>query len=182
MDGTLCDFDGALTRDLNKINSPYDPAYLPGPDDSSDPPYILARKAMIKRQPDWWLKLAKFRLGWDVLTIAIKAGYQPHILSKGPFSNADAWRQKHEWCRRELGPTPITLTEDKGLVYGRILVDDWPPYIEAWLAWRKNGTVIMPAHRWNVGYTHPQMIRYDGTNIASVESAILAQYDRNLGE
>jgi len=55
----------------------------------------------------------------------------------------------------------VTLTEDKGLVYGKVLVDDWPPYIERWLTWRPRGLVIMPARRWNATFTHPQVLRYE---------------------
>ena len=56
----------------------------------------------------------------------------------------------------------ITMTEDKGLVYGKILVDDFPEYIERWLQWRPRGLVIMPAHEHNEQFKHPNIIRYRG--------------------
>jgi hypothetical protein len=63
-----------------------------------------------------------------------------------------------------LGPdVDITITRDKGLVYGLVLVDDWPKYILRWLKWRPRGLVIMPASTSNEKFKHPQVIRYDGS-------------------
>jgi len=59
-------------------------------------------------------------------------------------------------------PHQVTITMDKGLVYGRLLVDDYPDYVSAWLRWRKRAFVIMPAHPWNEGFAHPQVYRYQG--------------------
>jgi hypothetical protein len=83
------------------------------------------------------------------------------VLSRGPRTNSVAWGEKLEWCRINLPEdVQVTLTEDKGLVYGRVLVDDWPAYILRWLEWRKHGLVIMPARDWNIGFEHRQVIRY----------------------
>ena len=85
-----------------------------------------------------------------------------------------AWGEKLEWCRLHLPEdVQVTLTEDKGLVYGRVLVDDWPPYVLRWLEWRKRGLVIMPAREWNEGFEHRQVIRYvAGQNDAEVLQAL----------
>ena len=53
-------------------------------------------------------------------------------------------------------------------MYGKVLVDDWPEYISRWLKWRPRGLVIMPASQSNAGFTHPQVIRYDGSNAEQV--------------
>jgi len=45
------------------------------------------------------------------------------------------------------------------MVYGRALVDDWPPYVEAWLEYRPRGLVIMPDRPWNQGFSHPNVVR-----------------------
>lgn len=66
----------------------------------------------------------------------------------------------------------ITITRDKGLVYGKVLVDDYPGYIERWLKWRKNGLVIMPASKSNKDFKHEQVIRYDGSNLEEVSLAM----------
>jgi hypothetical protein len=47
------------------------------------------------------------------------------ILTQGPRRNANAWTGKKLWIDRNLGPdTDVTITRDKGLVYGKVLVDD----------------------------------------------------------
>jgi 5'-nucleotidase len=56
----------------------------------------------------------------------------------------------------------VTITMDKGLVYGKVLVDDYPEYALRWLKWRKRGLVIMPNQPWNQGFEHPQVHRYTG--------------------
>jgi 5'-nucleotidase len=53
-----------------------------------------------------------------------------------------------------------------------VLVDDWPPYVERWLQWRPRGLVILPAQRWNEGFSHPNALRYDGSNLAQVREAL----------
>jgi hypothetical protein len=77
------------------------------------------------------------------------------------------------WIDKHLGQgVDITITRDKGLVYGKVLVDDWPEYINRWLEWRPRGLVIMPANEANKGYFHPQVIRYDGKNLGVVKEAM----------
>ena len=76
----------------------------------------------------------------------------------------------------------ITITQDKGLVYGKVLVDDYPVYVVRWLEWRPRGLVIMPANPSNVRFTHPNVIRYDSTNIDEVKAAIKAAKRREKGE
>jgi hypothetical protein len=83
------------------------------------------------------------------------------------------WSGKKRWIDKNLGQdVDITVTRDKGLVYGKILVDDYPKYIEKWLAHRHRGLVIMHAGVLNKGYSHPQVIRYDGTNLQQVRVAL----------
>lgn len=103
-------------------------------------------------------------------------GYRVMILTQGPRRNTSAWSGKKRWIDENLGEdTDITITRDKGLVYGKVLVDDYPPYIERWLAWRKNGLVIMPANASNGSYNHRQVIRYDGKNLREVRIAMQAR-------
>jgi len=111
-------------------------------------------------QPGFWRDLPKLEDGFKILKMAKELGYRPMILSRGPRRQCSAWSEKLEWCRRHLPDIAVTLTEDKGLVYGAVLVDDWPPYIERWLTWRQRGLVIMPSREWNLGFSHPQVKRY----------------------
>ncbi|MHB8407747.1 MAG: 5' nucleotidase, NT5C type [Acidiferrobacterales bacterium] len=161
MDGTLADFDGAMQRDMAKLAAPGEPTDC-WRDESI--PYIKARQDMIKRQPGWWLKLDRHPAGFEIMYMLRDLGFQLMILTRDPHKNAEAWREKFEWIRLHLQETLITMTEDKGLVYGKILVDDWPPYIEAWLRHRPRGMVVMPAHPWNEQFHHPQVLRYTASH------------------
>lgn len=79
---------------------------------------------------------------------------------------------------RNLPDIPLTITRDKGLVYGRMLVDDWPEYVERWLKWRPRGMVVMPAQPWNADYKHPNVLRYDGTDDEGLYAMMERAYNR----
>lgn len=166
MDGTLCDYDGTMTRDLAALRGPGEPPA------TGDEGWLRAREAMIRRQPGWWRGLPRFQLGFDVLAELQARQFEVHVLTKAPASTPSAWSEKLEWCQQHLPGVPVTMTMDKGLVYGKVLVDDWPPYVERWLAWRPRGLVIVPAHAYNAGFSHPNAIRYDGRNLAEVRAAL----------
>jgi len=94
-------------------------------------------------------------------------------LTQGPRKNPYAWSGKKKWIDRNLGEDQdVTMTRDKGLIYGKILVDDFTGYVERWLGWRKRGLVIMPASKENEGYSHEQVIRYNGENLEEVREAM----------
>jgi len=48
-------------------------------------------------------------------------------------------------------------------------------YVERWLSWRDRGLVIMPANEGNKNFSHPQVIRYDGSNLEVVKKAMERQ-------
>jgi 5'-nucleotidase len=175
MDGTLADYDGQLLKDLQRLASEYEPP----PVLYSDAPYLEARRQVITSQVGWWIKLSKFQLGWDVLEVAKEIGYSISVLTKGPARKHTAWAEKVEWCNHHLAGyiDGVTIAYDKGLVYGAVLVDDWPDYIKSWLEHRPRGLVIMPAHDHNAGFTHPNVVRYDGTNIDEVRIRMLARFE-----
>lgn len=137
--------------------------------------YIEARRHMITCQVGWWKNLPKLKLGFDILEQIHSMGYECVVLTKGPSRKFNAWSEKVEWCRNNLTEyiSGVTITEDKGLVYGKILVDDYPDYCDAWLKHRPRGLVIMPAQPYNEDYKHPNAIRYDGTNMSEVVKRIL---------
>ena len=176
LDGTLADYDAAMLRDLNAIRSPGEPVEtIPH---RSDEPYMKARAKMIRSQPGWWFNLEPIKTGFDVVELLKKYKFDLHVLTKAPHSVDAAWTEKVLWCRKHLPETDITITQKKGLVYGKVLVDDWVPYITEWLEHRPRGLVIMPVQRWNVGFTHPQVVRYDGTNITEVEARLAALIEK----
>jgi FMN phosphatase YigB (HAD superfamily) len=172
MDGTLCDYDKGLFDELEILRSSHEPIFEPPIRDDA-PVYIRARADLIRSNEDWWANLPKFKLGFDVWKIAEELDFRRMILTQGPRRNPSAWSGKKKWIDRNLGEdVDITITRDKGLVYGKVLVDDFPGYIEGWLKYRPRGLVIMPASKTNSGYTHPQVIRYNGNNLEQVREAM----------
>lgn len=160
LDGTLADFDGAMTAGLATLMSPNEK--LPTEDAawSEAEPWVKARRDLIKRQPGFWRNLAPIPEGFAVLEMAKRLKLQPMVLTKGPFHTTGAWTEKVDWCRAHIPDVPVTISEDKGLVYGRVLFDDWPSYALRWLEWRPRGLVVMLEHPWNREFHHPNVFRY----------------------
>jgi 5'-nucleotidase len=172
LDGTLCDYDKTIEEAYNRLmKSPDDLPYRHFKQ-NEEPPCFKERIRKIRNEDGWWEKLPKLKLGFDILKVAKEYDFKIHILTKGPYSSDNAWTEKVRWVKKNIKTdypdAKLTITEDKGLVYGTVLVDDWIEYIERWFTWRPRGLVIMPAHPWNEGYSHPNVIRYDGTNIDRV--------------
>ena len=168
MDGTLCDYEGSIRRCLMSLAAPGEDEPQPFGD---NPDYIENRIRLIRQRPGWWRELDMLANGYMILRKAVEIGFQIHILTKGPSGNSAAWAEKVEWCREHLKDIDynITITEDKGLVYGTVLVDDYPPYAERWLKWRPRGLVIMPVYSYNWDLDHPNVVHYDGSHEASKE-------------
>ena len=163
-------------------NTPNEPIFRP-PIRSDAPEYIQNRADLIRSSEGWWENLPELQLGWDILEIAREQGYRIMILTQGPKRNPASWSGKKKWIDKHLGPdVDITITRDKGLVYGKILVDDYPPYIEKWIKWRPRGLVIMPANESNKSFKHNQVIRYDGKNFQYVYNAMAAAKERKSME
>lgn len=159
MDGTVADFDGAMRRDLAKLQSPEEGEVLHHGPDEDEPDWLKARKRLIKTQPGWWRNLKPLPLGINLYRIMVNLGFRTVVLTKGPSTSTNAWTEKVEWCQKHLPKSPVCIVGDKGLVYGRILMDDYPAYIEQWLEWRPRGQVLMPDQPWNEDFEHPQVTR-----------------------
>lgn len=165
LDGSVTNFDKAMQAGLQALRSPGEDATL---DEKSyeDVPHMRARRQLLKSQPGFWRNLEPMPLGLQVVEEMRRQNFRLHVLSKGPISVPAAWMEKVEWCHRHLPDVKITLTEDKSLQYGRVLLDDWPPYIEAWLSRRPRGFVIAVAQPWNVDIEQRfpgRVQRYDGS-------------------
>ncbi|MBP7708401.1 hypothetical protein KA107_01850 [Candidatus Pacearchaeota archaeon] len=177
MDGTLCDHDLALFEELEKMRNPSEEKVI-SLHAGRLPDYIKRRADVIRQQEGWWESMPKFQLGWDVLEIAKKEGFRIMILTQGPKDKPSGWSGKMKWLTKNLPGTDVTMTRDKGLVYGKMLVDDYPEYIRAWLKNRPRGLVIMPANDGNKEFKHPNVIRYTGKNLEEVKKAIKSIKER----
>lgn len=168
MDGTVANFDGQMKADLAAMQSPEEgTTQILNPDDSQEPAWLSARKRCIRSVPGWWENLPVYEPGMEVVDLLRKAGFTLMVLTKGPYKATQAWTEKVRWCRRHLPDADITITEDKGLVYGKVLVDDWPTYGIRWLEWRPRGLLIVPAWPWNTldkypEHLHSNIFRYTG--------------------
>lgn len=182
MDGSLADYIGALQKDLLRLQAPSE-----GPISdiwlAEKQAHISARMNLIKAQIGWWRNLPPIEAGMKVFLAAREMGFINNVLTKGPRNHPNAWQEKVEWCRMHLGrETPVHITEDKGLVYGKFLYDDYPDYCLAWLRHRPRGLVILPVNQFNADFRHPQTVRYDGTNLEQVKQAMAICLKRQVGE
>lgn len=162
-DGTLFDYNKAMLQRLQNLQSPEEGPLTTVPRGDDVPSYLRARMNLISASKEWWAKIPKLDLGFNVLYTCQGMEFRCIILTQGPKWNPEAWAGKKMLIDANLGKNfDITITRDKSLVYGKVLVDDYPPYIEAWLKWRPRGLVIMPGNENNKDFTHPQVIRYGG--------------------
>lgn len=186
MDGTLCDYSGKLQRKLNYLLS-----QGIGYSVDANAPEWERLVDFVKSQPGFWRSLPRIELGFQIVELLKSAEFDIHILTKGPYRTTGAWTEKVEWCREHLPGVPVTITEGntksdaKGKVYGKILVDDWPPYCEGWLKWRPRGLVIMPAYDYNEGFDDKfpgRVIRASECNLNEIEDAIQKVAKRQPGQ
>lgn len=183
MDGTLCDYDGGMRRSLELLC----PASMDIPDDLrdlEDVPHINNLMSLIKREPGWWENLEELPIGFQILEMCRTIGFSIHILTKGPSHTPSAWTEKVKWCQKHvLNVAPeaqINIVQNKSMVYGRVLVDDYPLYVEDWLKWRPNGLVLMPRQPWNTYFTHPQVVKVSfDTSIYSLKAMLQEAFDKD---
>lgn len=177
MDGTVADWDGAVRRDLAKMQGPNDPP-IPEVMDTFHG-LLKPRIDIIKSQPGWWRNLEPLPFGFHIKALLDTVGYNVQVLTKGPGKYPAAWGEKVEWCAKWLPGTMVNIVSDKSLFYGKVLVDDYPPYVLKWLTARPRGLVIMPWHPWNDEFEHDRCIHYDGSQESYDQVVIRAQEHYN---
>lgn len=173
LDGTLADHDAAARRGMNAIKSPSEPDWVPSATRDA-PDHIRERLRLVRSQPGWWESLDRYAPGFEILAEARTLEFECHILTKGPRSASNSWTEKLLWCRRHVPDLLVTVTQDKGLVHGDVLVDDWPPYLERWLKRHPRGLAIVPAHPWNEGFSHRRALRHEGPGTITGVRGLLA--------
>lgn len=187
LDGSLADFDRAMRRDLRLMRFPGEPEIADDTnlhDLEAEFSYIEARMNFIKSKRGWWRELPRIESGFAIVREAQSIGYHIDILTKASRKQSQAWMEKVQWCEEqpELAEADIHLTMNKGLVYGKLLFDDFPYYMTKWLRHRPRGLGIMPVTPYNVAYSQPNVLKYDGANIEAVVTAMQIAYDREEKE
>lgn len=188
LDGTVADYDCAMKRMQLALQAPNEPPYGDRYTHATEPDYITIRRKLIQGQIGFWKNLPPILMGLDVLDEIRAVGFNLHVLTKGPLKTLNAWSEKVEWCAMHMADTPVTIGSDKSLVYGRVLFDDFPPYFLKWLLVRPRGLVICLPHPWNEGFkpggdqAHPNVFRYDGSNIEELRVLLKRAYERESRE
>lgn len=182
MDNTLFDYKEKLREDLKKLMSPGEEMPENLWDESA--PWIKERMDLIKRVPGWWRNLPKFQLGWDIYGVLKEMGFCCHILTKGPISKSHAWMEKVQCIQDhfERDVVPNIVGESKDGTYGRVLVDDWPPYVKGWLKHRPRGLAIVPSQDYNKRFLHENVVHYNGSNLTEIRHVLQAAYDRDSNQ
>lgn len=180
LDGTLADYDQSMREKMALLGMklPLDRERMP-------PVQDYARK-LIQSQSGFWRDLPRHMPGFEILNCALQIGFSPMILTQGPMSTPSAWTEKIEWCAKHVPNIPVTITRNKSLVYGRVLVDDWPPYFMEWLKVRPRGIVICPEHPWNkevhdewcTKSTRDRVVVFNGSNAQEVVHALTGAFNR----
>lgn len=137
---------------------------------------LQGRRNALLRAPGFWRSLAPRAAGLSLLAMLRDSGYGVTVLTKGPCDAPHVWVDKVAWCREHLPGVPVIVTDDKSLIGGDVLVDDWPPYVEKWQRSWPTGLAIMPAQPWNVHVAAgPLRLHDDGRNRDTIATALRAR-------
>jgi FMN phosphatase YigB (HAD superfamily) len=181
LDGTLANYHNKLHKDLKEICAPVENV----PNDLwIEENYWKKRIDLIRNQIGWWQSLEKLENGFKLLKMCYELDFEIHILSKCPVASKNSWTEKFKWCEENLlqdyPKIKVTLTQDKSLTYGNLLVDDYPEFMDGWLKYRPRGLGIMPVHNHNEGYSNPNVIKYDGNNDEEIMKALQYSATRKI--
>lgn len=174
LDGSMVNYEKAMLAELEKLRGPEE---KPITDlwSIEDVPHLRARKDLISSVPGFWINLERLPAGFAVYESAKTIGFIPVILTQTPKKKPIASKEKHEWILENLGEEVLfNLTRTKGLTYGKVLFDDYGPYMTSWLKHRPRGLGIMPQAKHNSEFQHPNVIRYDMEKMSNLDEVIRA--------
>ena len=186
MDGTLFDYDSTMKKSLLAVTPPEFHEEISSCNDihkfGKHGDWARNLIDLIRRDPGWWRDLPKLEAGWDIYKICKEIGFCCHILTKGPSSKPTAWAEKVECIYKHFGDgMSIDIVGDpksKGNMYSRVLVEDYPDYLQGFIDHRPRGLGILIDHPSNRSFMHENVIRYRGDNFGEVRAALQAAYDR----
>lgn len=178
MDGTVADYESAIEVSYDRLRNPENEACYK---DASRcygrdtwPDHLWNRMDAIKRRPGFWRNLEPLEIGFEIIDVLATMGFSFHIATQGPSTKSAAWAEKLDWAREHMPFADVNVTENKSLLYGKVLVDDWPPFGLDWLKHRPRGIVIMPAAHYNKDIEHPQIFRYEEGMQEQLEQCVSA--------
>lgn len=178
IDGTLADFRGALDRDVARV--------LNGRGEDVKVPACVVQEIewLIRGQAGWYRNLKPITFGFQIVRMLQEIGFRIMIMTKSSKESKNAWSEKVAWIAEHLPEADVTVTQDKSLVYGRILVDDYPGHFLKWREHRPRGKVIMPMQPWNKDVVAREGL-YAVSSVADLKAIrpmIEAAFDREGGE
>lgn len=184
MDGTIANFSKGLGDAMKTLETPEENGKwdYEDYDQDTEPDFMKARRRLVKHVPGFWRNLPRIERGFKILDILTELDFDIIIFTKAPTHQPSAFMEKAEWCEENLVgyKYKLSMVQDKGLHYGKLLVDDWPKYVSRWLQFRPRGHVIMPSCKYNRDFNHDQVIRYEGNSAAEIQmiAARIAQIRR----
>jgi 5'-nucleotidase len=132
-----------------------------------------SRRRIVMAAPGFWRNLPPLAVGFELLELVRELGFSVHVVTKGPHDAPAAWGDKVSWCRRHLPGVPVIVTDSKTLVFGHVLIDDWPPYVHDWQQQWPAALAVVPVQPWNEGLpVSPRLLRYDRAHRAEVRDAL----------
>lgn len=162
MDGTLCDYQFSLVKDLNRR---YNYVYHQNIDAEMLHLQHKDEIISIRDKEGWWRNLHPIKSGIRMLKYFYENDYRVFIATKSPRTNKNAWTEKLEWIEDHIWPlypkVKVIMAEDKSLIMGQVLVDDFPGYMRKWLKNNPHSLGIMPNRQWNQNYHYGNYVRYD---------------------
>lgn len=178
IDGTLADFRGALDRDVARV--------MNGRGDDVKVPACVVQEIewLIRGQAGWYRNLRPLQLGFDIVRMLQEIGFRIMIMTKSSKESKNAWSEKVAWIAEHLPEADVTVTQDKSLVYGRVLVDDYPNHFLRWMEHRPRGLVVMPSQAWNQGAPQlPNLHRVASReDLEALQPVLEEAYERKGGE
>lgn len=178
MDGTLCDFRGKLDRDVARVMNGH------GEDVKVPACVIQEVEYLIRGQAGWYRNLKPIPFGFEIVRMLQEIGFRIMIMTKSSKESKNAWSEKVAWIAEHLPEADVTVTQDKSLVYGRVLVDDYPNHFLKWMDHRPRGKVVMPVQAWNrdVEAREGLYAVKDTVDLIAIRPMLQAIFDRKGGK